>query len=136
MQWVSEQIEQYISSPQFFDTAIIPCYRIALTEDALEVVKHNEEQYNRVLQVEERLKGRIVLFPAIVLWGNQSNQFETVMEAVTSELQRFPHVFYLPFDKNVVEQIQAVVKNFRGKLLSTDQQVDWYTEILTNWREK
>ncbi len=136
MQWLSDRIEQYISNPEFFDTAVIPCYRISLALEGKAAVKAIEVQMARVLELEDRLKGRIVLFPAIVVFGTDDAPFKNIIDATSIAMTRFKYVIYAPFDESLAALLQEQLKNNNGMMLSANDRVDWFTEIVDIWNKK
>lgn len=134
MQWASVQVEQYLANPEYLDTAIIPIYRIDFEEDALEVVKANENIMSRLLSLEDRLKGRVILFPAVVIYGMDQNYLTHAISSISSSLVKFPYVYYIPFDDILYGNMQSLTFE-KGNFLLSAENNDWYNEILGNWNK-
>lgn len=133
VQWTSEQIEHYFRNPQFFDTALIPVYRAALDRDQIELVRENEEKMIRLIEIEQRLKGRVILLPAVVLYGTSSVYVQAYIEQVSKSLGDIANKIFIPFDDVVFEQLQNSVHGSSNIVLSVDNLL-WYEEIMNRWR--
>lgn len=136
MQWVSKQIEQFQSNPEFFDTAIIPCYRVSTEDGCLDLMNQNEKLMDLVIQLEDRLKGRIVLFPAVVLFGTSDPQLKAMVDETSIEMKKFKYLFYIPFDELIHKQLNEFVICENGHVLTISNKVDWYQEIVSLWTKK
>lgn len=136
MHWTSEQIERYLESPEYFDSAVIPCYRIGLTEETKGELEANEEQMARMLELEERLKGRIVLFPALVVFGSNDIHINAMIESTIEAMHKFKYIIFIPFDDVIAAQMQPSFINNRGHMLSATHRVDWFLEIVAIWNQR
>ncbi len=134
MQWVSAQVEQFYRNPEYLDTAVIPCYRIDLHNRDLEHVKANEQIMMRLMELEDRLKGRLILFPACVFYDTIEHQIKNTIEVASNSLQQFNFVYYVPFDQQIFNIMKLVTYTNKEKLLSLTE--DWYQQVLLDWNQK
>lgn len=134
MQWVSAQVQQFYESPQYLDTAVIPCYRIDLFNRDLEHVKANEQVMMRLMDLEDRLKGRLILFPACVFYDTVEQHINSTIEVTSNALQQFNYVIYVPFDQALHDIMQTITYKENEQLFT--EEMDWYQAVLASWNKK
>lgn len=136
MQWSSGEVVRYVESPEYFDTAVIPCYRISLHDNVLSEQSANEEYMAHVLELESRLKGRIVLFPALVVYGTNDIHIKPMIESIVEALNTFKYIIFIPFDETLANQLKQALHNNNGKVLAINKNVNWFSEIVAIWNQK
>lgn len=64
MKWTRSDVEMYIKSREFIDTAVIPLIPISLHDDAVPICEMGEFISILSIELEREYKGRIIVLPA------------------------------------------------------------------------
>jgi hypothetical protein len=105
MQWTMDQLHNWEELRPYVDTALLPLY---LYSPSYEIPAHVERMtylLHVAASVEQRLKGRILLFPLLYQVGESAQEAHLPGE--------FPHYILLQFSgqhvKGILQQKQAAV---------------------------
>lgn len=134
MRWTADDLRKYQDGMEYFDTALIPCYSIELGEMRAERLKEIEDWMDRVMLLEEKLKGRVILFPPLVYFGDYKGVLEQEIRLIKQALAQFKHLFFVACQMDVEEEINRVLEMERGAfLLRRNEMEDWTTKVIQAW---
>ncbi|MBM6619848.1 YpiF family protein [Bacillus suaedaesalsae] len=112
MKWMTTDVDLYIQSKQYVDTAIIPLIPVDFSEGMKNKVLEGEFITILSNEIERQFKGRMFLFPPITYLSEETNLFNDLerlkdwkMLAIT---KGFKHVIFLTSDAAWKEHEQVL----------------------------
>ncbi|MBR7553246.1 DUF2487 family protein [Allobacillus sp. GCM10007491] len=113
MKYIEQDIKMYIQEKEYIDTAIIPLVPYAIHDDQEMVLTSFQQELMNLYshQLEQRLKGRIFLFPVYTYLKNSliDNEIERINHVIQEvKKQPFNEVFLLTFDKQWRKQSSSI----------------------------
>ncbi|MBU6079508.1 MULTISPECIES: DUF2487 family protein [Allobacillus] len=104
MKYIEEDIKMYIAEKEYIDTAIIPLVPYAIDDDQEMILTSFQQELMTLYshQLEQRLKGRLFLFPVYTYLNNSliENEIDRINQLIDEvKKQPFNEVFLLTFDK-------------------------------------
>ncbi|MCA1039816.1 YpiF family protein [Bacillus infantis] len=102
MKWIPQDIEMYLKSKEYVDTAVIPLLPVTFTEDMKQAASMAEFVTLLSYQMERQFKGRLMMLPGFSYLKSDSGLYEHLGELKKWESavleSGFKHVFYLTSD--------------------------------------
>jgi Protein of unknown function (DUF2487) len=102
MKWIPQDIEMYLKSKEYVDTAVIPLLPVTFTEDMKQAASMAEFVTLLSYQMERQFKGRLMMLPGFSYLKSDSGLNEHLGELKKWESaileSGFKHVFYLTSD--------------------------------------
>ncbi len=108
MRWVQSDLREYFASKEYIDTALVPLVKISFSSDS--EISGNDYKYIQLLaeRLEQQLKGRILLLPALVYFNSfPDEQIKSMITSWKEELlnEGFRHIFFLSTDSTYLNII-------------------------------
>ncbi|SFA98618.1 MULTISPECIES: YpiF family protein [unclassified Bacillus (in: firmicutes)] len=107
MKWVPQDIEMYLKSKEYVDTAVIPLSPIAFGEDMKQAAAMTEFISLLSIQLERQFTGRLLLFPAHSYLKNAAEEkLISSLGELETEIKNaeFKHIFYITSDSNWIKR--------------------------------
>ncbi|WP_313798503.1 YpiF family protein [Cytobacillus sp.] len=116
MKWISQDIDMYIKSKEYVDTAVLPLFPVSLGEDIKQSAAMSEFISLLSIQLERQFRGRLVMLPGYSYLKSfpEAKLISDLMLWETELLEKgFKHVFYLTSDSGW----KAIENQFAGGLI-------------------
>lgn len=116
MRWRSQDIHMFEQTKEYVDTIVIPLLPISFAEDMKQTVEISEFIQLLTVQMEQQLKGRIMLLPGFTyLKTTKTDSIVTVLCDWEEQLlnDHFKHVFYVTSESDW----NNIGKRLTGKLI-------------------
>ncbi|MBM4762114.1 YpiF family protein [Bacillus sp. B15-48] len=115
MKWVASDIEKYVKSIEYVDTAVIPLLPISFGDDIKESAAMTEFTTLLTNLLERQLQGRILLIPGFSYLREEKNEALDQLNRWESQLldNQFNHVFHVTSDMDWKQDEE----HLRGTLL-------------------
>ncbi|MDZ5473247.1 YpiF family protein [Bacillus sp. 31A1R] len=101
MKWVSQDIDMYLKSKEYVDTAVLPLLPVSFNDDIKQSVSMTEFITLLSIQLERQFRGRLVMLPGFSYMKSQSmDKLVEDIKGWEEELlkQGFKHVFLVTSD--------------------------------------
>lgn len=100
MKWNTNDIDMYLKSKEYVDTAILPLAPIALGDQLKSAVAMGEYIHHITLELERQFKGRLLLLPAFTYLREEKEmtRIERLSQWSEALQQEFIHLFFLTSD--------------------------------------
>jgi len=115
MKWNPNEVETYLKSKEYIDSAIVPLYSVSMVEG----IKESAEKAEFVTLISEYLEkqftGRLVLFPPFTyLKNDNTNKQLAELKNWEENLQKaeFKHIFYITSDiewRNATDRLNGSI---------------------------
>jgi hypothetical protein len=141
VKWAAGKIHSYVENKQFIDTAVIPAYRILFRDDKETEANRIDAFLKRISQLEERLTGRLILFPPFVCYGNDNTPLTALVHEADGIFAELNHVILIPADQEM-EQILLQILGMNGssprvRILSvSDTWEGLYQQMIKIWMSR
>lgn len=112
MRWISQEIDMFIKSKEYVDTAVLPLLPVSLGDDMKQAAAMSEFITLLSIQLERQFRGRLLMLPGYsYLKSAAEDKLVSDVKGWEAELlsQGFKHVFYLTSDsawKSVEHQLE------------------------------
>ncbi|MFD1738537.1 YpiF family protein [Bacillus salitolerans] len=151
MKWLTTDIDLYLQSKEYVDTALIPLIPIGFGDQMKNIVLQGEFITTLSLEVERQFKGRLFLMPSFTYWKADSieGEFERIQTLKKQLLnQGMKHVLYMTSDADWKQYenelgssllwlpavpLEHVENKYKQKIV-TDQVQQVVPQILNAWR--
>lgn len=103
MKWISQDIDMFIKSKEYVDTAVLPLLPVSLGDDMKQAVAMSEFISLLSIQLERQFRGRLLMLPSYsYLKSAVEDKLVSDVKSWEEELlsQGFKHVFYLTSDSS------------------------------------
>jgi hypothetical protein len=102
MKWIPAEIEKFVKSSEYVDTAVIPLLPVSFGEQIKESAAMTEFISLLTGQLERQLQGRILLIPGFSYLKNSTIDHLGHLKEWETELKdkQFKHVFYVTSDND------------------------------------
>lgn len=103
MKWISQDIDMYIKSKEYVDTAVLPLFPVSLGDDIKQTAAMSEFISLLSIQLERQFRGRLVMLPGYsYLKSFTEDKLVDDIKLWEKELlaKGFKHVFYLTSDSS------------------------------------
>lgn len=127
MRWENDTIDQYLAAREYIDTLIMPIIKIDLSENLREAVYMSSLISNFALQLEEQIKGRVLLVPGFTYAGEITENVIGLLNGLSEQakLAGFKNVVFLT-QNNEWEQRQ---NELDGAILKLDVEAPKENEL-------
>jgi hypothetical protein len=138
VKWAAGNIHSYLENKQFIDTAVIPVYRILFREDKDTEAIRIDSFLNRISHLEERLTGRLILFPPFVCYGYDNAPLTALVHETDGTFVELKHVLLIPADQEMEQCLNHILHSNgtspRVRILSeSDTWEGLYQQIIKIW---
>lgn len=141
MQWTLEELHNWDAIKTYIDSAIIPCYLYKQEVPLQEHVLRMTYLMNLGMEVEKKIKGRVLLFPLHYQLEEQSAQSKVVLP------DGFSRYYILRFSGHDWNMRPPETDCFAQYLTVSDSELDskvrfditvdvLYEEIISSWKHK
>ncbi|MED3553627.1 YpiF family protein [Cytobacillus praedii] len=116
MKWISQDIDMYIKSKEYVDTAVLPLFPVSLGDDIKQTAAMSEFISLLSIQLERQFRGRLVMLPGFsYLKSFTEDKLVNDIKLWEKELlsKGFKHVFYLTSDSSW----KTIESQFEGGLI-------------------
>lgn len=116
MKWAAQEVEMYIKSKEYVDTAVIPLLPVSLGENMKETAAMAEFITMLSVLLEREFAGRIFLLPPFTYMKDEANgPASSRLRQWSEEIKNsgFKHIFYLTSDS----EWRMLEENFADSLL-------------------
>ncbi|KOP83230.1 YpiF family protein [Cytobacillus solani] len=116
MKWISQDIDMYLKSKEYVDTAVLPLFPVSLRDDIKQTAAMSEFISLLSIQLERQFRGRLVMFPGYsYLKSFPEDKLISDIKLWEKELTEkgFKHVLYLTSDSSW----KALESQFDGGLI-------------------
>ncbi|WP_102274765.1 YpiF family protein [Cytobacillus massiliigabonensis] len=103
MKWISQDIDMYIKSKEYVDTAVLPLFPVSLGDDIKQTAAMSEFISLLSIQLERQFRGRLVMLPGYsYLKSFPEDKLISDVKLWETELleKGFKHVFCLTSDSS------------------------------------
>ena len=116
MKWIPQDIDMFLQSKEYVDTAVLPLLPVSLGNDMKQTASMCDFITMLSVQLERQFKGRILMFPGLsYLKSAPMDKLQGEVRIWASELigSGFKHVFYVTSDSSW----KAVETELQGSLI-------------------
>lgn len=109
LKWNSKDVDVYLQSKEYVDTAIVPLIEVSIDSQFKNTVSKGECTDLISFELERQLKGRVFLFPSFTYIQNDSQVIETLKKWKNELKKDFSHVIFLTTEEKWKKSEEEII---------------------------